>query len=62
MIRTVAAVFAAFALIGLDAFAQGSAESTKQTETKSDSTSESSTSKSDSKPSTSSGGDGTKVA
>ena len=36
MMRTVAALFAAFTLVGLDAFAQGSAESTKQTETKSD--------------------------
>ena len=36
MMRTVVAVFAAFALVGLNAFAQGSTESTKQSETKSD--------------------------
>src|SRR2546421_7911409 len=45
-----------------DSKASDSKSSETKTETKSDSTSESSTSKSESKPSTSSGGDGTKVA
>jgi len=45
-----------------DSKSSESKSSETKTETKSDSTSESSTSKSDSKPSTSSGGDGTKVA